>query len=103
MCRHSTRLRASRNSDVQSLMRLLHLGVEHGYLDPSPENEAGAGYWACGPAEGQQRVSICCCRVEANPSNRAQFRVTVISEQLELATAVHSLLVAQLRAAPMSQ
>ncbi|GFR46483.1 hypothetical protein Agub_g8060 [Astrephomene gubernaculifera] len=87
---------------VQGLMRLLRLGVEHGYLDPSPHNEAGAAYWACGPAEAQHS-SVCCCRVEANPQNRTQFRVTVVSEQPELATAVHGLLVAQIRAAPASQ
>ncbi|GIL70205.1 hypothetical protein Vretimale_3499 [Volvox reticuliferus] len=90
------------SESVQSLMRLLHLGVEHGYLDPSPHNEAGTAYWGCGPAEAQRTV-ICCCRVEGNPQNRAQFRVTVVSEQPELATAVHSLLVAQIRAAPASQ
>ncbi|EFJ50611.1 hypothetical protein VOLCADRAFT_120602 [Volvox carteri f. nagariensis] len=87
---------------VQSLMRLFHLGVEHGYLDPSPHNEAGAAYWGCGPQEAQRSV-ICCCRVEANPQNRAQFRVTVVSEQPELAKAVHSLLVAQIHGAPASQ
>ncbi|GLI58947.1 hypothetical protein VaNZ11_000735 [Volvox africanus] len=90
------------SESVQSLMRLLHLGVEHGYLDPSPHNEAGSAYWSCGPAEAQRTV-VCCCRVEGNPQNRAQFRVTVVSEQPELATAVHSLLVAQIRAAPASQ
>ncbi|GIL47564.1 hypothetical protein Vafri_4358 [Volvox africanus] len=89
------------SESVQSIMRLLHLGVEHGYLDPSPHNEAGSAYWSCGPAEAQ-RTAICCCRVEGNPQNRAQFRVTVVSEQPELATAVHSLLVAQIRAAPAS-
>ncbi|PNW74645.1 hypothetical protein CHLRE_12g488850v5 [Chlamydomonas reinhardtii] len=86
---------------VQGLMRLLHLGVEHGYLDPSPHNEAGAAYWACGPAD-PQRVVLCCCRVEANPQNRAQFRVTVVADQPELAQGVHALLVAQLKAAPSS-
>ncbi|KAG2452624.1 hypothetical protein HYH02_002861 [Chlamydomonas schloesseri] len=86
---------------VQGLMRMLHLGVEHGYLDPSPHNEAGAAYWACGPAD-PQRVVLCCCRVEANPQNRAQFRVTVVADQPELAQSVHALLVAQLKAAPAS-
>ncbi|GLC68315.1 hypothetical protein PLESTF_000678300 [Pleodorina starrii] len=87
---------------VQNLMRMLHLGVEHGYLDPSPNNEAGAAYWACGLA-GAQRTALCCCRVEGNPQNRAQFRVTVISDEPELAKAVHSLLAGQIRAAPASQ
>jgi AP-2 complex subunit alpha len=61
--------------------------------------QAGAAYWACGPA-GAQSSSVCCCRVEGNPANRAQFRVTVVAEVPELATAVHSLLVAQIRSVP---
>ncbi|KAG2494582.1 hypothetical protein HYH03_007348 [Edaphochlamys debaryana] len=87
---------------VQGLMRLLHLGVEHGYLDPSPHNEAGAAYWGAGPVPEQQRPVLCCCRVEGNPQNRAQFRVTVVAEQPELAQQVHALLVAQVKAAPAS-
>lgn len=55
---------------IVAIMRALHLGVEHGYLDPSPHNEAGAGYWAAGPADqppSALQSAICCCRVEANP------------------------------------
>lgn len=35
------------------LLRGLHWGVEHGYLDPSPHNEAGAGLFVAGPPGGE--------------------------------------------------
>ena len=90
---------------IVGIMRSLHFGVEHGYLDPSPHNEAGAAYWACGPADQPAESlasAICCCRVEANPQNRCQFRVTVVSPTPAVAAAVHQLLAAQIRAAPGS-
>jgi hypothetical protein len=45
-----------------ALMRGMHFGVEHGYLDPSPHNEAGAGYFVCGPPGAEQRTL---CQVSA--------------------------------------
>lgn len=86
---------------VVGIMRSLHLGVEHGYLDPSPHNEAGAGYMAYITTPGATPVRVlCACRVEANPSNRQQFRVTVVSPLPQLAEAVHSLLSVQIRSVP---
>lgn len=43
------------------LLRGLNFGVEHLYLDPSPNNEAGAGYFMCGPPGGEQAhlVQVC--------------------------------------------
>jgi len=32
--------------------------VEHGYLDPSPYNEAGAGYFVCGMPGAQQFILV---------------------------------------------
>jgi len=32
--------------------------AEHGYLDPSPYNEAGAGYYVCGMPGAQQSVLV---------------------------------------------
>jgi hypothetical protein len=39
-------------ADVPEVLRSANLGVEPGYLDPSPFNEAGAGYFVCQPAGG---------------------------------------------------
>jgi len=79
-----------------ALMRGMHFGVEHGYLDPSPHNEAGAGYFVCGLPGAEQRT-LCQCRVEANRANRQQFRVTVAAAQPQLASALHRHLVLLLR------
>jgi AP-2 complex subunit alpha len=88
---------------IISLMRLLNLGVEHAYLDPSPHNEAGAAYlgYTALPGGAQQSV-LCACRVEANPTNRQQFRVTVVSPAPALAESVHKLLSVQIHSAPSS-
>jgi hypothetical protein len=40
-------------------LRAAGLGVEHGYLDPSPYNEAGAGYFVATPAgPGTQEQTV---------------------------------------------
>lgn len=41
---------------VMGVLRLSNLGVEHCYLDPSPYNEAGAGYFVYGLPGAQQRA-----------------------------------------------
>ncbi len=38
---------------VVAMLRAFNLGVEHGYLDPSPHNEAGAGRFSLGAPEQQ--------------------------------------------------
>lgn len=44
---------------VVAAMRLTNLGVEHGYLDPNPHNEAGAGFFVCGqPGAPEQTVLV---------------------------------------------
>jgi AP-2 complex subunit alpha len=40
------------------LLRGLNFGVEHLYLDPSPNNEAGAGYFMFGPPGGEQMLLV---------------------------------------------
>lgn len=40
------------------LLRGLNFGVEHLYLDPSPNNEAGAAYFVCGPP-GAEQMLLC--------------------------------------------
>jgi AP-2 complex subunit alpha len=46
------------------LLRGLNFGVEHLYLDPSPNNEAGAAYFICGQPGAEQallcQVGLCC-------------------------------------------
>ncbi len=51
-------LPALASPSVVSVLRLANLGVEHGYLDPSPSNEAGAGYFACGPPGGPEQTVL---------------------------------------------
>lgn len=41
---------------VVGILRQSNLGVEHCYLDPSPYNEAGAGYFVYGLPGAQQRA-----------------------------------------------
>lgn len=119
------------------LLRGLNFGVEHLYLDPSPNNEAGAGYFMCGPPGGEQallvqvslpccwclfraaqaccgllagrcprpdaRAPCCCvrpqCRVEGNPLNRMQFRVTVAAPDAMLAASLKDMIAGQVLAA----
>lgn len=38
------------------LLRGLNFGVEHLYLDPSPNNEAGAAYFICGQPGAEQAL-----------------------------------------------
>uniref|UniRef100_A0A7S0R8D3 Clathrin adaptor alpha/beta/gamma-adaptin appendage Ig-like subdomain domain-containing protein n=1 Tax=Chlamydomonas leiostraca TaxID=1034604 RepID=A0A7S0R8D3_9CHLO len=83
---------------IVAVMRSANLGVEHGYLDPSPYNEAGAGMFVYGPPGMEQSVLVM-VRVEGNPQNMAQFRITASSPAPQVAVAVKELLVAQLRAA----
>jgi len=40
------------------LLRGLNFGVEHLYLDPSPNNEAGAAYFMFGPPGGEQALLV---------------------------------------------
>lgn len=40
------------------LLRGLNFGVEHLYLDPSPNNEAGAGYFVCGQPGGAEQALL---------------------------------------------
>ena len=40
------------------LLRGLNFGVEHLYLDPSPNNEAGAGYFMCGLPGAEQALLV---------------------------------------------
>lgn len=44
-------------ASVGAITRLANLGVEHGYLDPSPHNEAGAGYFVFG-AQGAEQSAL---------------------------------------------
>lgn len=41
-----------------ALLRGLNFGVEHLYLDPSPNNEAGAGYFMYGPPGSEQALLV---------------------------------------------
>lgn len=41
-----------------TLARMANLGVEHGYLDPSPYNEAGAAHFVFGPPGAEQAVLV---------------------------------------------
>ncbi len=43
---------------VVAVLRLANLGVEHGYLDPSPYNEAGAAYFVCGQPGGPEQAVL---------------------------------------------
>jgi len=79
-----------------TLSRMVNLGVEHGYLDPSPHNEAGAAYFICGPQGAEQSILVM-ARIEGNPQNMAQFRVTVASPAPQLSTHVKDLLATHLR------
>lgn len=40
------------------LLQGLNFGVEHLYLDPSPNNEAGAGYFMYGPPGAEQALLV---------------------------------------------
>lgn len=80
------------------LLRGLNFGVEHLYLDPSPNNEAGAGYFMCGPPGGEQALLVQ-CRVEGNPLNRMQFRVTVAAPDAVLAGTMKNMVAGQVLAA----
>lgn len=116
------------------MLRGLNFGVEHLYLDPSPNNEAGAGYFMCGPPGGEQALLVqvslpCCwclvlpkrvavwwqadvpttaavlllcapqCRVEGNPLNRMQFRVTVAAPDAMLAASLKDMIAGQVLSA----
>lgn len=81
------------------LLRGLNFGLEHLYLDPSPNNEAGAAYFICGQP-GAEQALLCQCRVEGNPQNRMQFRVTVAAPDPALASSVKDMIVAQIMAVP---
>lgn len=83
---------------VTEILRSVQLGVTHGYLDPSPHNEAGAAYWTSASGE----TLICECRVEGNPTTRSQFRVTVSSPNPVLSESVKGLIAGQIRSAPTS-
>lgn len=76
-----------------AILRTLGFGVEHGYLDPSPHNEAGAATFVFGAPEQALLVQ---CRVEGNPQNRMQFRVTVASPSPTLAAALKEAIVEQI-------
>eukprot|EP00955_Chlamydomonas_euryale_P024421 257493-Chlamydomonas_euryale.AAC.1 len=61
-------------ADVPEVLRQASLGVEPGYLDPSPYNEAGAGYFLSGPPGVEPtrtlvmvRRSALCMRRAARP------------------------------------
>lgn len=43
---------------IVAMLRQVQLGVEHGYLDPSPYNEAGAAYFVHGPPGAEQRTLV---------------------------------------------
>ena len=43
---------------IMTAMRQAGLGVEHGYLDPSPYNEAGAGHFVYHGAGAPQRALV---------------------------------------------
>eukprot|EP00882_Tetradesmus_deserticola_P019241 GHRQ01020698.1.p1 GENE.GHRQ01020698.1~~GHRQ01020698.1.p1 ORF type:complete len:365 (+),score=199.38 GHRQ01020698.1:33-1097(+) len=81
------------------LLRGLNFGVEHLYLDPSPNNEAGAAYFICGQP-GAEQALLCQCRVEGNPQNRMQFRVTVAAPDPVLASSVKDMIAAHIMAMP---
>lgn len=49
---------------VVALLRSLGFGVEHGYLDPNPHNEAGAAQFVYGP---QQEQATALCQVSRAP------------------------------------
>mmetsp|Transcript_39785 Transcript_39785/g.88425 ORF Transcript_39785/g.88425 Transcript_39785/m.88425 type:complete len:1123 (+) Transcript_39785:142-3510(+) len=83
---------------VLAVMRLANLGVEPGYLDPSPYNGAGAGFFHAGPTGSEHNVLVM-SRVEGNPQNMTQFRVTVSSPNPQLAATTKDLIVHQLKSA----
>lgn len=85
---------------IVAIMRAANLGVEHGYLDPSPYNEAGAGNFVYGQPGMEQSVRVM-VRIEGNPQNMSQFRVTASSPSPQVAEAVKDLLVSQMRTAAM--
>eukprot|EP00775_Hariotina_reticulata_P003331 gene3331-3608_t len=68
------------------IIRGLNFGVEHLYLDPSPNNEAGAALFTSG-RPGAEKALLC------------QFRVTVAAPDGLLAASLKDMLVAQLTAA----
>jgi hypothetical protein len=127
-----------------ALLRSTGFGVEHGYLDPNPHNEAGAAHFVCGSPEQRVLVQVgagagcpraprasgpaassppawpcCSCRcrpatpcssspptaararaqvrLEANPQNRQQFRVTVSSASPLLSSSIKDMLVDKVR------
>eukprot|EP00798_Chlamydomonas_sp_ICE-L_P015243 gene15243-21325_t len=75
---------AIESDSVVSVLRAVNFGANHGHLDPSPHNEAGAGYFITGPA-GQEQQTLVMCRIEGNPQTMSQFRVTVESSDPTLA------------------
>eukprot|EP00200_Dunaliella_tertiolecta_P006547 CAMPEP_0202346842 /NCGR_PEP_ID=MMETSP1126-20121109/5457_1 /ASSEMBLY_ACC=CAM_ASM_000457 /TAXON_ID=3047 /ORGANISM="Dunaliella tertiolecta, Strain CCMP1320" /LENGTH=1093 /DNA_ID=CAMNT_0048938303 /DNA_START=70 /DNA_END=3351 /DNA_ORIENTATION=- len=83
---------------VTATARLANLGVEHGYLDPSPYNEAGAGYFVYGMPGAQQSVLVM-ARIEGNPATMAQFRVTLASQAPQLSMQLKELLAQHIRSA----
>lgn len=84
---------------VIAMLRALNLGVEHLYLDPTPNNEAAAATFLCGAPPAEQAL-LCLVRVEGNPANRMQFRVTTATPNAVLASAVKDAVVQQLLALP---
>ncbi|KAF5828063.1 armadillo-type protein [Dunaliella salina] len=83
---------------VTATARLANLGVEHGYLDPSPYNEAGAGYFVYGMPGAQQSILVM-ARIEGNPATMAQFRVTLASQAPQLSMQLKDLLAQHIRSA----
>lgn len=81
------------------LLRGLNFGVEHLYLDTSPNNEAGAGYFMCGPPGGEQMLLVQ-TRVEGNPQNRMQFRVTVAAPDAMVAASLKDMIAGQVLSMP---
>eukprot|EP00798_Chlamydomonas_sp_ICE-L_P020228 gene20228-26981_t len=84
---------------IANVLRSASLGVEHGYLDPSPHNEAGAAYF-CSLEGGQKQTTLVLCRVEGKPQTMCQFRVTVESPSPVVAASIKDMIVLQLQALP---
>ncbi len=70
---------------MQTAMRQVGLGVEHGTLDPSPYNEAGAAYFVYGAPGAQQRALVMVRTVRG--TNRADCCLPVDSLPLPLRSA----------------
>ncbi|KAG1677811.1 hypothetical protein FOA52_008575 [Chlamydomonas sp. UWO 241] len=86
------------SDQVLSVMHAAGFGGSHGYLDPSPHNEAGAAYYVSGSPGLAETRTLVMCRVEGNPTDMAQFRVTVVSTLPALSASVKDMLTTRLRA-----